>query len=446
MSKNQRASLFTTIPLVATVPLMIFGIVIMIVCSIRFSGIMYEKVESELKSVANCVLTTYDLVYPGDYHLVTGGNVAYFYKGEEEITGNFEIIDRYSADTHAEISIFYKDTRMLTTLKNSGGERLIGTGANTVINQDVVDGKREKFYNRVNINNVSYYAYYSPILLPETGGCVGMIAIAKPTKEVNSLVMRAVAPVIIVESVFMIIAALVAYYYAKSIARAIHLLQKDLSNVAKGELSKEPNYEVMKRKDEIGEMGKSVLQMQRALHNLVERDALTELYNRRLANKKLDALEKNLSTTGMKYCVAIGDIDFFKKVNDTYGHEAGDDVLKETAKILRKGMTGNGFVARWGGEEFLLVFENMEIAAAAGKLLDILNEIRAQEVVSEGVEGVIKITMSFGIVQTGENSTTDEIIRLADQNLYEGKTNGRNRIISTEKENFTNEWVQVTHS
>ncbi|MCQ2518832.1 MAG: hypothetical protein MJ119_08745, partial [Lachnospiraceae bacterium] len=83
MSKNQRASLFTTIPLVATVPLMIFGIVIMIVCSIRFSGIMYEKVESELKSVANCVLTTYDLVYPGDYHLVTGGNVAYFYKGEE---------------------------------------------------------------------------------------------------------------------------------------------------------------------------------------------------------------------------------------------------------------------------------------------------------------------------------------------------------------------------
>lgn len=445
MSKNGRKdSLYTTIPLMATIPLTIFSIVVMFVCSIRFGAVMNEKVEDELINVANCVLTTYDFLYEGEYRMETKDNIAYFYKGENEITGDFEIIDRYSKDTGAEISLFYKDTRMITTLKDASGERLIGTGANTVIKQDVVDSKQEEFYKKVNIGGTYYYAYYSPIL-NENGGCIGMIAIAKPTDEVNKLVRRAVMPVIIIELIFMIIAAVVAFAYARNLATAIHSLQKYLSTVAKGELSKEPNYEVMKRTDEIGEMGKSILSMQRSLHNLVEKDALTDLYNRRLANKKLDYLVKNIGVTGMKYCVSIGDIDFFKKVNDTYGHEAGDDVLKNTAAILKKGMTGKGFVARWGGEEFLLVFENMEIKEAADKLLGILNEVRAQEVRSEGVEGVIKITMSFGIVQAGEKDTADEVIRLADANLYAGKTGGRNRIISTEKANFSDEMIQVTH-
>ena len=67
-----------------------------------------------------------------------------------------------------------------------------------------------------------------------------------------------------------------------------------------------------------------------------------------------------MQESGIEYCVAIGDIDFFKKVNDRYGHEAGDVVLTKVARILREKIMSKGYVCRWGGEEFLIVLEDCE--------------------------------------------------------------------------------------
>ena len=122
----------------------------------------------------------------------------------------------------------------------------------------------------------------------------------------------------------------------------------------------------------------------------------------------------------------LGDIDFFKKVNDTYGHECGDIVLSEVATILNKNMRNQGFVARWGGEEFLLVFENCNLDEAVNKLEHILDEIRKKEISYK--DEIVRITMTFGICQ-GSTDDMDDVIRMADSKLYEGKAGGRNQIV-----------------
>lgn len=124
--------------------------------------------------------------------------------------------------------------------------------------------------------------------------------------------------------------------------------------------------------------------------------------------------------------MAIGDIDDFKHVNDTYGHECGDVVLKEISKLMKKSMLGKGFAARWGGEEFLLVFKGMDLDAASDVLSGFLGEVRKKEIPFN--DQIVKVTMTFGIV-TGDAERLERIVSEADKKLYYGKNNGKNQIV-----------------
>ena len=428
MEKKARSSIYKTIPAMAIVPLMLFGLLVLIVCSWRFNGVMHEKVEDELQNIASSVAATYDTVFPGEYRYEAVDNIAYYYKGDEEITGDFTIIDSLKEATGAEITIFYKDVRMLTTIQDAEGKRFIGSGVSTVICQDVLDLKEAKFYDGVVIGNNTYCAYYMP-LLTENGGCIGMIAVAKPAEVIKELVFKAVIPIAFIIVAAMLTAGFISFRYAKNLTTAIGNLQKALANVAKGDLSKEPHYTVMGRNDEISDMGKSVVAMQKSLHVLIERDALTELYNRRCANQRLKKMMKKAENTGTKFCIAIGDIDFFKKVNDTYGHEVGDKVLVAVAKAMKATMTGKGFVARWGGEEFLIVYDETEYADGLKKLKAVLENVRKLEIPDERFEMPIKVTMTFGIAAGSAEDDMDRLLRIADERLYNGKNGGRNQIV-----------------
>lgn len=129
---------------------------------------------------------------------------------------------------------------------------------------------------------------------------------------------------------------------------------------------------------------------------------------------------------GVDFHVAIGDIDDFKHVNDTYGHECGDVVLKEISKLMKKSMLGKGFAARWGGEEFLLVFKGMDLDAASDVLSGFLGEVRKKEIPFN--DQIVKVTMTFGIV-TGDAERLERIVSEADKKLYYGKNNGKNQIV-----------------
>ena len=124
--------------------------------------------------------------------------------------------------------------------------------------------------------------------------------------------------------------------------------------------------------------------------------------------------------------MAIGDIDFFKRVNDTYGHECGDLVLKNIAACLKRHMAGKGFAARWGGEEFLLVYDHMDVREAYRYLQRLNFEIHDLDSCFDG--RTVRITMTFGLVP-GDTDDISQLLRNADQKLYDGKAAGRDCIM-----------------
>ena len=129
----------------------------------------------------------------------------------------------------------------------------------------------------------------------------------------------------------------------------------------------------------------------------------------------------------MPFVIVMADIDYFKKVNDTYGHQAGDEVLKTIADTFRAHMLHHGFVFRWGGEEFLLIYEDMAKEAVCAHLGQLQNEIRSLRIPWEKEE--IRVTMTFGVADFEGENKPEELVRRADENLYRGKHGGRDRIV-----------------
>ncbi len=152
-------------------------------------------------------------------------------------------------------------------------------------------------------------------------------------------------------------------------------------------------------------------------------DFLTGLKNRRYMENFL----KDLPSQSDAYLV-IADIDYFKEVNDTYGHECGDYVLKETSKLLNNSFESNDATCRWGGEEFLIFVKNVPHVQIEDKLNDLRIQIEKNEFLY-GDLGV-HITITFGYTMINYNHSIDKNIRNADIALYYGKRSGRNKVIN----------------
>lgn len=164
----------------------------------------------------------------------------------------------------------------------------------------------------------------------------------------------------------------------------------------------------------------------RRLNELANYDPLTGLLLRRAL---LEQLEKSVETKklyGKDYAVCIGDIDFFKKFNDSYGHDCGDMVLKSVASTIRKGVRECDYVCRWGGEEILILFPNTTSYEAAKIIERIRKDIQGMTQEYKGQE--VKVTMTFGVSSSEKHIMSNEIIETADKLLYQGKESGRNRV------------------
>ncbi|MDR0882733.1 MAG: GGDEF domain-containing protein [Candidatus Adiutrix sp.] len=161
-------------------------------------------------------------------------------------------------------------------------------------------------------------------------------------------------------------------------------------------------------------------------------DQLTQLLNRRYIDDNLPALLENTTKVGRPLSVAMLDIDHFKKVNDAYGHPAGDYILKSVAGILPEFVRLNSdFVARYGGEEFLLCLPGTDIETCRRICERIREVVERKEFKFNGHH--ISITISIGLASSEEveNLTQDEIVQLADRRLYLAKARGRNQVVST---------------
>ena len=153
-------------------------------------------------------------------------------------------------------------------------------------------------------------------------------------------------------------------------------------------------------------------------------DSLTGLYNRHSLKK----LYRELEQSKEPYCVVLGDIDDFKKVNDTYGHDCGDVVLRSVAEVISSNIGENDTACRWGGEEMLIVMWG-ERDSCFNTISDIKEKINRLDVLPE--ESHKHVSMTFGFVDKGENEAGIEaLISVADSRLYVGKRSGKNVIIA----------------
>lgn len=176
------------------------------------------------------------------------------------------------------------------------------------------------------------------------------------------------------------------------------------------------------------EMQEKLVSYNRKLQNIASIDPLTGLRNRRSGMEYIrEQAEGYCNGETKALTIAIGDIDFFKKINDTYGHNYGDLVLKTLADAFKNFMKSRGRVARWGGEEFLFIFHNINGDEASYMLADLQNEIHQMEFRMGG--DTVRLTMTFGVAEYDLRREADDTINEADQKLYMGKAQGRDRIV-----------------
>jgi len=165
------------------------------------------------------------------------------------------------------------------------------------------------------------------------------------------------------------------------------------------------------------------------LQKVATTDPLTGIANRRVFIDQAAVEMARSSRSGVPLSLVMMDIDRFKEINDSYGHQIGDEVLKEIASRAKDELRGSDLLGRYGGEEFVTLLPDTT-KEQAGQLAERLRKII--EAKSFGFDGVeLKITASFGVAEFGgDGSTYEDMINIADQRLYKAKRDGRNQVVT----------------
>ena len=165
------------------------------------------------------------------------------------------------------------------------------------------------------------------------------------------------------------------------------------------------------------------------MRHFAEHDDLSGLWNHRIIVDRLRGEVDRSRREGVPLSIILADLDFFKRINDTYGHPAGDQVLKEASQIFQRMVRTYDWVGRYGGEEFLLILPGSSFVHARQRAEELRVAIAEARVVAG--DTTISLTASFGVA-SGYPASHEELIREADAALYRAKNNGRNCIVATE--------------
>ncbi|MEA1916289.1 MAG: diguanylate cyclase, partial [Campylobacterota bacterium] len=163
---------------------------------------------------------------------------------------------------------------------------------------------------------------------------------------------------------------------------------------------------------------------EKLLQQLYITDPLTKLYNRAYFDGLMSDISKHQRKADTDFILAITDIDHFKSINDNYGHQVGDEVLKKSAQIMKNSLRIKDVVARWGGEEFVIMLNRATIEEAT----NIIEKLRVK-IEQTTIQDSIKITCSFGLTKYILGEDTHNTFKRVDDALYEAKNSGRNRSV-----------------
>ena len=226
-------------------------------------------------------------------------------------------------------------------------------------------------------------------------------------------------------------------YFSGTLDKNIELLDEDSSPEQVAQTIKNLIVENAAMRDNsanlmenLNESKKQVQEMQVSLKKSREnemKDALTNMYNRRYFDMMLSEAIADAQQEKTPMCLIMADIDYFKKLNDNYGHLIGDEVLKFVASLFIKNVKGQDTSARYGGEEFAIILPLTEVENAKKLMESIRVQMEsANLIMTKGQKSIGKVTASFGIAQFQDSDEPLDLIQRADAKLYEAKNAGRN--------------------
>lgn len=250
---------------IALFPLVVLGIATIVIGNIRISEVVTGSIENGLRASAVSVSDTLRYAGDGEYQLIDDQ----LYKGDFNISEAVEIADTIKKAADTDITIFYGDTRYMTSVIDEQGNRVIGTKAGDQIIEKVLNNGQEHFATDVDVVGHAYYGYYIPLYDNGTDHIAGMVFAGMPQADAKAQIIRIVSLIAGIMAVLFAVCATTTFIVVKKIVKSLRMGANALEQVAKGKLNVQLNESTLKRKDEVGHISRSILMLKTELTEII---------------------------------------------------------------------------------------------------------------------------------------------------------------------------------
>lgn len=244
-------------------PLIILGLTTIIWGNARIKEVVTENIENGLRGTAVAVRNAIDYADEGEYHVEDGT----LYKGEFDVTNVTDMADHIQTSADTDITVFYGNTRYMTSILDAQGNRAIGTTASEEVTGKVLDGQQEYFSSDANVNGAAYFGYYIPIM--ENGNSVGMVFAGMPQADAKAQINKIISLIAGIMVLFVFLFSASTILVVKSMAKGLICGTSVLEQVATGKLNVELNSKFAERKDEIGQISRAVQKLKQEITTVI---------------------------------------------------------------------------------------------------------------------------------------------------------------------------------
>ena len=369
----------TKLLLANCIPVIVFAIVSLILGFMQFRSSLYIEKEGHLKSTALAALALYSSHGYGDYGRKVDGNV---WRGMNfNVSEETEIVDELKNQTAVDITFFFDDIPEMTSIVDSNGNRLVTITAIESIKEYTLGQGAQLWCRNVKINGKSCQAYVIPIRQNSDNTIIGALMASQSADDFNNIIRNYILTTIVVMLVILFGAFSFIRWYVRHFSQEFY----DVTDKSK-------------------------------------RDLLTELYNKRSFEDEVQKAIKNKEDNDVSVLL-IFDFDNFKHINDNYGHQIGDEVLKAFSHILVRAFRTKDIIGRIGGDEFMVFMPGM-VESSLHRADEISKEV-LHELAILKVGSAEHFSCSIGIGTNDSDYDFKALYLLADKALYESKNRGK---------------------
>lgn len=250
----------------ALAPLLCLGLVTILIGNARISKVVTASIENGLRASAVSVRDTLNCADDGSYQL----NGEELFKGDFNISEASELADNLRKAADTDITVFYGDTRYMTSVIDERGNRVIGTKAGDAVIQKVLVKGEEHFATNVDVVGQAYFGYYIPMYQAGSKDVVGMIFAGMAQKDAQAQISQIITTIAAVMAVLFVFCAVLIFVVVRRMARALRMGSESLEQVAKGKLNVEMNLDTLERKDEIGNISRAIMTLKTELQDVIQ--------------------------------------------------------------------------------------------------------------------------------------------------------------------------------